>query len=412
MRTPPLLTSVFVVKVLVPRGTRGCAMIRKKLIFLLAGLALLSGCEKKLMIGVVLPESGEAATYGAAIKTGVKLAFEEAKAKGKLPPDLIVEYRDSGSVPEKAASLAEALFRAGALAVIGGVTTAEAEAMIPIADKMQRVLLSPSASAPDLARKSVYFFRVYPSDELEGAKAASFLTTTVVKRQVMVVQEDTPYVRGLLPVFLGQLASNGGRVVATVAYGEPGWQQKLMDGLAAKRPEAVYICGYGEAILEVLKVVRNSGFPGVVVTTSAINTATLLQRGGKLLEGVFFPLPAINVATTQEPTHSFVRRYHEVYNLLPDTYAAHGYDAVLAILYALEGQPPRTGRDLQLRLKGIGEKRGVTGPLAFDDFGNIKHYPHTYWVHEGKFEDYDLYVEKREMELRRKLEELLSGGGR
>lgn len=385
-------------------------MTGKKLVLLLAGSAFLAGCEKKLMIGVVLPESGEAAIYGAPIKTGVKLAFEEAKAKQVLPPGLVVEYRDSGSVPEKAASLAKDLYREGALAVIGGATTAEAEKMIPIANKMQRVLLSPSASAPHLARESVYFFRVYPSDELEGRKAASFLVT-LGKRRVMVVQEQNAYAKGLVRVFNSQLESGGGKVVETVLYDQPGWPQKLLDGLVARRPEAVYLSGYGEAILQVLGVVRRSGFSGVVVTTSAINTATLLQRGGKLLEGVFFPLAGINLASTQEPTQSFVQRYHEVYNLLPDTYAAHGYDAALAIIYALKGQPPRTGRDLQLRLKGIGEKRGVTGPLAFDDFGNIKHFPRMYWVHEGKFEDYDLYVEQRERELRHKLEELLSGGG-
>jgi len=363
------------------------------------------------MIGVVLPESGSAAIYGASIKTGVKLAFDDAKAAGKLPANLVIEYRDSGSDPAKAASLAEALYREGALAIVGGVTTAEAEAMIPVADKLERVLISPSASAPELARKSVYFFRVYPSDDLEGAKAASLVTSTFGKRKVLIVQEDNPYTRGLLPVFLGQLASAGGKVVASVLVGEPAWEQKLRDGLMAQQPEAVYVCGYGEAILQALGVIRGAGFAGPIVTTSAINTATLLQRGAKLLEGVYFPLPGVDLASTQEPTHSFVRRYHEVYNLVPDAYAAHGYDAALALVYTLEGQPPRSGRDVQLRLKGLGERRGVTGPLAFDDFGNIKHFPHAYWIREGKAEDYDLWLQQREAEIRRKMEELLSGRG-
>jgi branched-chain amino acid transport system substrate-binding protein len=386
-------------------------MTQKSLFWILAGSLLVLGCEKKLMIGVVLPESGSAAVYGASIKTGVKLAFDDAKAAGKLPANMVIEYRDSSSDPAKAASFAEALYRDGALAIVGGVTTAEAEAMIPVADKRERVLISPSASAPGLARKSVYFFRVYPSDELEGAKAASLVTSTFGARKVLVVQEDNPYTRGLLPVFLGQLNSAGGKVVATVLLGEPGWEQKLRDGLAAQQPEAVYLCGYGEAILQALGVIRSTEFKGRLVTTSAINTATLLQRGGKLLEEVYFPLPGIDLSSTQEPTHTFVRRYHEVYNLVPDAYAAHGYDAALALIYVFEGQPPRSGRDVQLRLKGLGERRGVTGPLAFDDFGNIKHFPHAYWIRGGKAEDYDLYVQQKEVEIRRKMEELLSGGG-
>lgn len=386
-------------------------MTRKSLGFLLAACSFLWGCEKKLMIGVVLPETGEAAVYGASIKTGVKLAFDDARAAQKLPSNLVVEYRDSGSDPAKAASLAEALYKEGALAIIGGVTTAEAQAMIPVAEKRERVLISPSASAPQLARMSVYFFRVYPSDDLEGAKAATLITTTLSKKKVLVVQEDNPYTRGLLPVFLGQLASGGGRVVGTVMIGDPGWEQKLRDGLTAYQPEVVYVCGYGGAILNAVSVIRGSSFGGQIVTTSAINTATLLQRGGKLLEGIFFPLASVDLTSTQEPTHTFVKRYHEVYNLLPDTYAAHGYDAALALIYAMEGQPPRSGRDIQLRLKGLGEKRGATGPLAFDDYGNIKHFPHSYFIREGKAEDYDRYLEQREAEIRRKIEELLSGRG-
>ncbi len=378
------------------------------LALLVSGLLVLYGCEKKLMIGVVLAESGDAAVYGASIKTGVRLAFDEAKAAGKLPASLIIEYRDSGSDPAKAASLAEALYREGALAVIGGVTTAEAEAMIPVANKYERVLLSPSASAPHLARKSVYFFRVYPSDDLEGVKAASLVPGTSPK--VVVLQEDNPYTRGLLPVFLGQVNSKGGKVVATVAYGEPGWPERLRDALVAHNPDAVYLCAYGEAILQALTVVRGASFPGKIITTSAIHTATLLQKGGKLLEGVLFPLAGFDQASPQEPTRTFVKRYHEVYNLVPDAYAAHGYDAALALMYTFEGQPPRSGRDIQLRLKGLGERRGVTGPLAFDDFGNIKHYPHAYWVRDGRAEDYDAYLEQREREIRQKMQELLSGG--
>lgn len=378
------------------------------LALLVSGLLVLYGCEKKLMIGVVLAESGDAAVYGASIKTGVRLAFDEAKAAGKLPASLIIEYRDSGSDPAKGASLAEALYREGALAIIGGVTTAEAEAMIPVADKYERVLLSPSASAPHLARKSVYFFRVYPSDDLEGVKAASLVPGTSPK--VVVMQEDNPYTRGLLPVFLGQVKSRGGKVVATVAYDEPGWQERLRDALVAHKPEAVYLCAYGEAILQALPVVRGVGFSGKIITTSAINAATLLQKGGKLLEGVFFPLAGFDQASPQEPTRTFVKRYHEVYSLVPDAYAAHGYDAALAIIYTFEGQLPRSGRDVQLRLKGLGERRGVTGPLAFDDFGNIKHYPHAYWVRDGRVEDYDAYLEQREREIRQRMQELLKGG--
>ncbi len=386
-------------------------MNRPALTTLLIPLVLLSGCSRKLIVGVVLPETGEMAVYGASVKSGVKLAFDEAVAAKTAPADLVVEYRDSASDPARAATALEALYAAGAPVVIGGATTAEATAMIPIAARKERVLISPSASAPDLARVSVFFFRTFPSDDLEGVKAADLFTLVKGVRTVAILQEENPYTRGLLPVFMGQFRTSGGTVVGSVEIGEPGWERQTADLLASHQPKGVYICGYGEAIVAALKVLRAAQYGGVICTTSAISSASVLKAAGSLAEGVFFPLASFDPTSQQEPIRRFVTRYHEAYKLVPDTYAAHGYDAALAVLHALKAARTPTGREIQLRLKGLAEVRGVTGPLAFDDFGNIKHYLRNYWIHDGKVGDYDAFVKQEQERIKEKMWELLQGQG-
>jgi len=377
----------------------------------LTGLLAFSACSNKLVVGVVLPETGDAAVYGSPIKSSIKLAFDGAIAAKTAPAGLQVLYRDSASDPAQAASAADALYDAGALVIIGAVTSAEATAMIPVADRWERVLISPSASAPELAKRSVYFFRVFPSDDLEGVKAADLLALTRNARTTLVIQEDNAYSRGLLPVFVGEYQSQNGRVVGSVVTSDPTWEKQVREQLASAKPDAVYICAYGNATIEALRVIRSTGYAGTICVTSAINTAALLQRAGSLTEGVFLPLSSLDLASQREPLRSFVTRYRETYNLIPDIYAAHGYDAALATLYALEGLRTRSGGEVQLRLKGLAEKSGVTGPLAFDDFGNIKHYPRSHWIRSGKVEDYDAYLEHEKDRLRRQMEELLQRGG-
>ena len=380
----------------------------------LLGLAAFTACSRKLVVGVVLPESGEAAVYGASIRSGIALAIDEALAAKSAPAGLQVIYRDSASDPTRAAAAADALFDVGALIVVGGVTSAEATAMIPVADRWERVLLSPSASAPELAKKSVYFFRVFPSDDLEGVKAADLLAITRNARTVLIIQEDNTYSRGLLPVFVGEYQNQGGRVVGSVVSGAAGWENEVRKQVAAQQPAAIYVCGYGDAIIEALRVVRGVAYPGTVCTTSAIHAAALLQRAGTLAEGVFLPLAGFDVGSQQEPIRGFVARYRQVYNMVPDLYAARGHDAALAALRALSGLRTRSGSEVQLRLKGLAEVRGVTGPLAFDDYGNIKHYPRGHWIRSGRVEDYDGYLEREKERIRRQMEELLlqGGGGR
>jgi len=395
-------------------GSRGASenpMNRVAVPAALLGLVASVACSNKVVVGVVLPETGDAAVYGSSLKSGIKLAFDDAVAAKTAPAGLQVLFRDSASEPAQAAGAADALYDAGAMVVIGGVTSAEATAMIPVADRWERVLISPSASAPELAKMSVYFFRVFPSDDLEGVKAADLLAITRNARTVLIVQQDNPYSRGLLPVFVGEFQSQGGRVVGSVHNGESGWEAKVRDLIAAQQPAAVYICGYGDAIIEALAVVRSTGYGGTVCITSAINTVTLLQRAGALTEGVFLPLSGFDTTSQQEPIRTFVARYREVYNLVPDLYAAHGYDAALATLHAISGLRTRAGSEVQLRLKGLSDIRGVTGHLAFDDYGNIKHYPRSHWIRGGKVEDYDAYLEREKERIRRQMEELMQQGG-
>jgi len=343
-----------------------------------------AACERRPMIGVVLPETGAAATYGASIKSGVELAF--AGPGGTQVAAIAVDYRDSASDPTRAASAAERLYRAGALLVIGGATTAEARAMLQIAEKHERVLLSPSASAPDLTRSSQYFARVYPSDELEGVTAADYLARATAGGEILIVQEDNDYTRGLLPVFLAELATRGGRVAAVLRTDELGWEAKVPLALARRRAVGVYVCGYGEAILAALVAGRAAGFDGVICTTSAINAAPFLRRAGAAAEGVVFPLAGLDVDSTAEPVRTFVRRYRETFNLLPDTYAAHGYDAALASLAVFEGERPRTGGEVRRRLGLLRGRRGVMGELRFDDLGNISIELRLHVVRHGRVE--------------------------
>lgn len=352
--------------------------------------ALAGGCTKKVVVGVVLPETGAASAYGSSIRSGVKLAFDDAVAAGTAPKGLEVIYRDSGSDPARAAKETDAIFKQGALIVIGGATSPEAKASIPIAEKDQGILLSPSASEPGLAKASNLFFRIYPSDDVEGVEAADFLYTSKQAKTILVLVEDNQYTRGLLPIFEKEYSKLGGKILSTIKIGETGWEKQFADQLKADKPDGLYICGYGEAILATLLEARNDKFEGTICTTSAISTVDLVWRGGKLVEGVYFPMIRLDISSQQEPIKTFVKRYKEMNNnLAPDNYAAHGYDAALIVLAVLKPPIPDKATDLLPRLLGLTDLRGVTGKLAFDQYGDVAHRLRIHCIKNGKVEDCD-----------------------
>ena len=343
----------------------------------------------KLIVGVVLPETGVNKGYGASLKAGIKLALDDAVAK-QSPPGIEAQYRDSLSHPEYAQKEASDLFKAGAWIVIGGATTPEAMAMIPEAEKAQRVIISPSASKPGLAESSNLFFRTVPSDDFEAMVAADFLVTHKKAKTVLILFQQGLYSEGLLSVFGAEVARLGAKVADKLPIGPTDWDKAIGDALAASKPDAIFICAYGEETLAAIGVVRNAKFGGSVCATSAIDAGNVLKRAWALAEGLFVPLVRLDVDSQQEPMRSFVKRFKAANKgATPDLFAAYGYDAALTALYALEGAPPKDNSELLVRLMSLGGKQGVTGKLEFDRFGNIAHHPRMHVIKNGVLEDCD-----------------------
>ena len=353
----------------------------------LLGAGITAGCgSDRLVVGVVLPESGINKGYGASLQAGVKLAFDEAIAKGS-PKGFEAQYRDSLSRPEYAARECAELFKGGALMVIGGATSSEATAMIPEANKYQRVLISPSASEPALAASSNMFFRTCPSDEFEGLTAADFLVQDRKAHTIMILFEDGVYARGMLPVFTGEIEKLGAKVVAKLPIGPTDWDKTIGDALTVDKPDAVFICAYGDEILGALTVVRGVKYPGTVCAVSAIETGDVVRRAGALANGVFVPMVTIDFDSPKEPIASFVKRFKAAnHGAMPDLFAAYGYDAATVALDALHGRPPKDTSELLVRIMSLGDREGVTGKLAFDKVGNIDHHPTMHVLENGMLE--------------------------
>jgi len=374
---------------------------------------LLSGCGGKPIVGVILPTTGAAATYGESIESGIRLAISDARERNELPDGFEVVWADTGSDPSRAvAEFQKMVEERGVKMVVGGATSAEAVALIPEIDDAEVICLSPSASAPGLARRSRHFFRIYPSDELEGHTAANFLHERLGKHEVLVFTGDTEYTRGIKPEFLKQYQEAlNGTVVADLVLVEEDWRQRASQILDRDGVEAVYTIGYAEEILEVILFLSERGYEGRIVTTSAFYSGQVIREAGEAAEGVMFPLPPFDRTSEKEPVLSFVNRYMDTYQRAPDVFAAHGYDAMgLTIKVMSVAKPPENMEILRALNFGVAEFMGVTGPILFDDYGNVKHYPMMFLVNDGQVQTYQRYLEAERRRIINQVQELLAAG--
>ncbi len=380
----------------------------------LAGMSVLAGCGSNPVVGIILPTTGAAASYGQSIESGIRLALADARGRNELPEGFEVLWADSGSQPGRAiAELRKMVADHDVKMVIGGATSAEAAAMIPVLDELEVVCLSPSASAPGLAERSRYFFRIYPSDELEGHTAGTFVFERLDRARIVLFSGDTEYTRGIKPEFLKQFEEAlGGQVVDDIDLSEEDWQTRAVKAIATGGVGAAYVIGFAEEVLDVVRFLRDQDFAGRIVTTSAFFNGDAIRDAGPAAEGILFPLPPFDRTSEKEPVLSFVNRYMETYQRAPDVFAAHGYDAMgFTIQVFTLAKPPETLEILKALNYGVAEYNGVTGPILFDDHGDVKHYPKMFIVIDGQVLSYQRYLETERRRILNQVQDLLKTGG-
>ncbi len=382
---------------------------------IVVGLAgLLSGCSSKPVVGIILPTTGTASAYGESIESGINLALDDARERNELPEGFEVLWADSGSDTGRAvAELRRMVTERDVKMVIGGATSAEAAAMIPVLNELEVVCLSPSASAPGLAQQSKYFFRIYPSDELEGHTAGTFVFERLDRRRIVIFSGDTEYTRGIKPEFLKQYEEAlGGTIVDDVDLSESDWGARAQKAISSGDVGAAYVIGYAGEILEVVRFLRDQSFAGRILTTSAFYSGDAIRDAGQAAEGILFPLPPFDRTSEKEPVLSFVNRYMQKHQRAPDVFAAHGYDAMgFTVKVFTMAKPPQTLEILKALNYGVAEYNGVTGPILFDDHGDVKHYPKMFIVNGGHVLSYSRYLDTERRRILTQVQDLLKTGG-
>lgn len=370
---------------------------------------LTTGCGKDTYkIGVVLPLTGDDSVYGQAVRDGIELAHDELLANAEEGSSFELMIEDSASDPEKAKNLIDKLYGDGALLVLGGVTSAEAKEMISVAEKYDRVLVSPSASSPELTGISRNFYRIWPSDFAAASKMAQFLSQDLKIEQVVVVAEMQEYARGIQGAFTTAFEGYDGEVLEVVEF-PPNTVDfsGLMARVMTLDPPAVYLTAYGEEIGSMVQELRRRNFKGRILTTSAFASASFIAPVGENAAGVILTQSVFELDSDFAHIKTFREGYQAKFGKDPDIFAAHGYDALKVIAAALEGRPALSTEVPKGLRENIIDFPGITGTIQFNEKGDVQRYPRIYII--GKdllLQDFNERVRQQQEEIRRKREEL------
>ncbi len=162
------------------------------------------------VLGVAVPLSGNYKRWGDAILQGVGLALEGSAIR--------IAVRDTRGEPDGAASALEALaLEEGAIAVLGGVTNAEAERAAATAEELQLPFMSLSKQE-DLTRAGPHVFQ----NMLTATAQAKALVDLAMGRRGMrrfaIMFPSIPYGVELANAFWDEVEARGGQIRGAETY--------------------------------------------------------------------------------------------------------------------------------------------------------------------------------------------------
>lgn len=380
-------------------------------LLLLLPLLFVGGCgdsDQPIRLGAVLPLTGEWSIYGQPIERGVDLALDEIRAGEAFPYGIEFETKDSETRPELAAELLAELYENGALGAVGGVTSDEALEMVEVADRAEKLLISPSASSPELSGASRYFFRVFPSDFKEGTRMGNFAAQKLELKTVVILAADSTFARGITGVFQDEFDRyDQGEVLEKIVY-PPSTTEfgEIAEQVMELNPQAVYVADFADRVRRILHELKERGFEGTLLTTAAFASPDVIEAAGEDAEGVILTQTLFDAGSEDPQVRSFVEAYREKYGEDPGLYAAHGYDAMMVLARSIEIGGGRLPSDVWKGIKGLGEYEGVTGPIQFDGRGDVGKFPRVFIIEGGRLQDYDEVIESKRRELLERLERI------
>jgi branched-chain amino acid transport system substrate-binding protein len=356
----------------------------------LAVVLALSGCGRANNSSIVLGLAGPfSQPRGVSMQRAAELAVKEINARGGVRGrPLALRMLDDSGRAEVAIRIAQTLVDdPSVVAVIGHLTsgTSLAAAHVYGEGRHPVVMISPSASSPELSGVNPYVFRICPTDLSHGAQLARFASQTLGARRVGVIYVDDDYGRGLRFSFAGEFRRLGGDIVEEdpALTTTPSLEPYLARMRQRGGVDALMLATERGGAELALREMKSLGLRWAALGGDALAG---IEADGALAEGVRAS-SAYLADRPGERNAQFVAAYGRAYaGQRPDHRGAGTYDIVqlLAQVIADAGADRQAIRDRLARVgNGLAPYEGVTGTIAFDARGDVPAKPVVIGVVRG-----------------------------
>ncbi len=352
------------------------------------------GTAPAIKIGVTGPLTGDNSEYGLAVRGGMEIAVAEINAKGGLQIEFKAED-DEADGSDKAVSAYNALKDWGMQIFAGAVTTGSSLAIAPETVNDQIFMLTPSASAEDVALTGPNVYQMCFTDPNQGAAAADLMKEKWPDATIGVIYDSSDaYSSGIVDGFLSEASELG----LNVAVSDAAFTQDNKADLSTQVTKCkdagcdlVFLPFYYTEASQVLTYANTIGYTPTFFGCDGMDGILNVEGfDTTLAEGLALMTP---FDANAESAKSFVDQFKANNGgKVPNQFAADGYDVIYAIYNAcvaagVDGSTPAADVCAALQEQfATMTVDGLTGTnMTWDENGMISKTPIVVVIENGAY---------------------------
>ena len=256
--------------------------------------------DEPFVIGAMDALTGVAESYGNPLQQAKLLAMEEINAAGGINGrQLEIVFEDSKCAAQDSITAYNKLTDVDGVKIILGTTCSGAMlGAAPLAEREGVILLSASATSPDIASAGDYIFRTAINDLQLGIDIGNTMWVDGI-RNLATITESTDYAEGARRTSVARFEELGGTVVAAEAYSSEVIEfRSQLTKLINEKPDALLLTAQGEVSGgTIVKQLRELGFDGQIYSEVVPTQPDALGIAGEAATGLKAVVPDEDLST-------------------------------------------------------------------------------------------------------------------
>jgi len=346
--------------------------------------------EMTVKIGQVSPLTGPQAHLGKDNDNGARLALDEINATGVTLGGKKVKFvlvsEDDMADPRTATIVAQKLVDQQVAGVLGHLNSGTSIPASKIYFDAGIPQVSPSATA--IAYTAQGFktaFRVMTNDRQQGKVLGEYAVKNLGAKRIAIIDDRTAYGQGLADEVERAVKASGGEVIAREFTTDRSTDfLAILTSIKARKPDLVFYGGMDAQGAPMVKQLRSLGITAKFLGGDGVQTSEFLKLAGSQAEDVTASSPGLPI-DSMPGGKEFRKKFTERFGTI-QTYAPYAYDAAMTMVEAMKMADSAEPAKYLAELPRL-QRAGVTGPISFDERGDIRGGAITlYRVKNGKWE--------------------------